>query len=167
VAITYEAVGALPIEAPTPIFTEDRCEFALFERVIVLLGASAVGLASGFTLSVFMGRHGMWEAVFGSVPALIVALYFASATVNDAINRGATACAAIALVAVGTLLAWPFMISMGTDIYWIAPVTAMAALLVLAFSWRGSSGAVYAIGGQGALVAALTAHQGLQLLVAN
>lgn len=142
-----------------------REHFFGFERLVVLTGGSAFGLLVGMGVAMTIGRQEMWPVLFVSALLIALALYFVSAAIAGALDRGARVSATAAAVSGIALLVWPLLIALESAVYWIAPVTALSALLLVALFWGGSARIVYYMGVQAALIGALTAQQGLPLLV--
>ncbi|MBY0568480.1 MAG: hypothetical protein K2P70_14285 [Hyphomonadaceae bacterium] len=151
--MTYEAIAT--IEA-----AGDR-SFRRDERIVVLAGGAAVGLAAGVVAALSLGRVGMWPLV-AAVPLLAVALYMSVATLRDAMQRRATGCAIAAAGVTISLIAWPVSMAFaGSFPIWIGPVAAMGAMVLLASCWSGASNAIYRLSGQAAIVGAGAAYIGI------
>lgn len=161
-----EAPGAL---APTAVVrAAPRAEFRSLERLVVLLGASAFGAAAGFAAAMMAGRSDLWLLILVSTPFLIYALHLTARTLSEALADKAYDCVGATVIHGAALLAWPMtslLSSAVVGIFWIAPLTALSALVLFASCWSGGARAVYRSGLQGALVAALAAHQSVSLFM--
>lgn len=155
-AYASHTIDALPVP---------RTDFLRSERLVTIIGACAFGAAIGFGVAVAVGRADMWSVFLIAAVVLAIALYPASANVADASRRQSPGCKFAAVLHIGALLAWPLAIQFAGSLYWIAPATALASLLLLASCWSGASRAVYRMGVQGVVVAALAAQQGTMLVM--
>jgi len=135
------------------------------ERLILLIGASALGALLGFTASVSIGRLDVLSIFVITAIVVALALRPAARTLSEALKRRASGCAAAASLYMGALLAWPLLILFERGLYWLAPATALSSLLLLASCWNGARATVYRTSIQGALVAALAAQQGALILL--
>lgn len=135
------------------------------ERLILLIGASAIGALLGFIASVSIGRIDMWTILALTAIVIAFALVPAVNTLAEALKRHAWSCATAATLHIGSLLAWPLLIQFDGGIYWLAPATAISSLLLLAACWSGAKRIVYRTSVQGALIAALAAQQGALILL--
>ncbi len=160
--VTCDTAASPEEPAPPPA---PRAHFFGFERLVVLTGGSAFGLLVGMGVAMTIGHQEMWPVLFVSALLIALALYFASAAIAGALDRGARVSAAAAAISGIALLVWPLLIALESTVYWIAPVTAFSALLLLACFWGGPARIVYYMGLQAALIGALTAQQGMPLLV--
>lgn len=155
----------------TPIAVSDRRDdFRRLERIMVLLGASAVGAIGGFVVAMSFGRIDLWGVIASTAPLLILSLYLTALTLSDAMKRQAWGCGTAAGLHGAALLAWPItslLIPLNEANFWIAPVAAAATLVLFASCWGGSSRAVYRLGGQGVLIGALIAHQSTLLILGH
>jgi hypothetical protein len=145
-----------------------RPEFQRPERVVVLSGALAVGSLAGFALAMAVGPMNLWLLAAVTAPLLLLALHLTSRTLEDAISREAHGCAAAAALHGAALLAWPLtglLTPLSPLSFWIAPVLALATLVLSASCWGGSPRTVYRLMGQGLLMATLAAHQGTILFM--
>ncbi len=141
--------------APAP-----RSDFHRSERVDTLVGACALGATIGFAVAVALGRTDVWALFLAAAAVLAIALYPASANMADASSDKSPGCTLAATLHLVALLSWPLAIQFAGSLYWLAPVTALSSLVLLASCWSGPSRVVYRIGLQGVLIAALAAQQG-------
>lgn len=131
------------------------------ERIVLLAGGAALGLAVGVVSALALGRVGMWP-LMAAVPLLAVALYMSVATFRDAIERRATGCSIAAGLVTVSLVAWPVSMSFaGSFPMWLGPVAAMGSMALLASCWSGASNAIYRLSGQAAIVGAGAAYLGV------
>lgn len=164
--------SALPVNAEMAAPTVDvvvRSDFRRTERLVLLAGASGLGAALGFGAAIAAGRIELWLVILAAMPFLVFALHLTAETLRDALKRNAYGCAAASIMHAGALLAWPLsslFIPLGALNYFVPPAAALATLVLFASCWGGSSRAVYRMGAQGALVAAVAAHQGFMVLLA-
>jgi hypothetical protein len=143
-------------------------EFRRGERIAVLAGAMGVGAVAGFSAAMSFGRLDLWITIAVALPLFAILLHFSAITFSEALARNAYGCATASVLHVGALLAWP-MTSLFTPIgqvyFFIAPALAVATLILFASCWGGPARAVYRMSAQGALVAALAAHQGAMVVL--
>ncbi len=140
--------------------TAPRTHFVRHERLVTLTGACAFGAMLGFSIAVAVGRYDVWALFLAAASVLAIALYPAAANMADAAQRNSPGCRLAAKLHLAALLAWPLTIHFSGGLLWLVPATALSSLLLLASCWTGASRVVYRIAAQGALVAALAAHQG-------
>ena len=151
--MTYEAIAT--IEAA------GDASFRRDERIVLLAGGAAVGLAAGVVAALSLGRIGMWP-LMAAVPLLALALYMSIATLRDAIERRATGCSIAAGLVTVSLVAWPVSMAFaGSFPMWIGPVAAISSMVLLASCWSGASSAIYRLSGQAAIVGAGAAYLGV------
>lgn len=158
------SVSAAALDAPSA----SRDHFLRSERLVVLFGASALGVILGFVLAVTVGRQDIWVLTLMALPALGLAAHFTIQTMGEAIAARAWGCATASVLHVGALVAWPMIAlfaSASPDLFWLAPGMALSALLLFASCWGGSARAVYRASAQAALVAAVAGQQGVMVLL--
>jgi hypothetical protein len=112
----------------------------------------------------------LWTVILTAVPLIVLALYLVARTLQEGMVRHAYGCTTAAILHAAALLAWPatsLFAPLSAANFWIAPVAAMATLILFASCWTGSSRAIYRLGGQAAIVCALAAHQGLLLTLGS
>ncbi|HEX8900567.1 hypothetical protein [Vitreimonas sp.] len=147
-----------------------RDHFLRSERLVLLTGAVAIGALIGFAAAIMTGRTSAWVVIGTAAVAITFALYLTSLTLVDALRRDARGCATAAALHGAALLSWPMtslLTPLSEAIYWIAPAAAISSLVLFASCWGGSTRAVVRTTAQGALVAALAAHQGALLIMAG
>lgn len=145
-----------------------RTHFVRGERLIVLLGATAFGAALGFGAAMCSGRLDMWVLALIAAPVLGVAAHLTIRTLSEAFAARAYGCATASVLHVVALMAWPataMFSAAAPDLFWVAPMLALSALVLFASCWGGSARAVYRASLQGALVAAIAAQQGVHVLL--
>lgn len=122
----------------------------------------------GFALAMSLGYLNLITIALIGAPLLVAALYLASRTLTEAISMHAYGCATATVLHSAALLAWP-MSALLTPLspmnFWAAPIAAGSALIMFASCWQGPSRAVYRLSVQALLVGAVTAHQGLMLVM--
>jgi hypothetical protein len=153
------------VEAPSAPPRED---LRRTERLVVLVGATALGALMGFTAALAMGRMEWWMSVFAAAPFFVLALYLTAQTLRDALARNATGCSTAAAAHAAALLAWPLaslFIPIGALNFVVAPALALATLVLFASCSGGPALAMYRVAAQGALVAALAAHQSVLVML--
>lgn len=141
-------------------------EFRRGERLVVLLGASALGAIGGFVSAMALGNADLLAMIAVAAPVLVLALYLTSEMLRDGLERGAYGCAASAGMHAAALLAWPMtalLSPMSATIFGIAPAMALTALAMLASCWQGSKVGVYRVGVMGLMIAGLAAQQATAL----
>lgn len=137
-------------------------EFRRGERLVVLLGATALGAIGGFASAMALGNADMLTLIAVAAPVLVLSLYLTSEMLRDGLRREAYGCAASAAMHATALLAWPMtalLSPMSATIFWIAPAMALTALIMLASCWQGSKMGVYRVGAMGLMIAGLAAQQ--------
>ncbi len=137
------------------------------ERFAVLFGGAAVGIAAGFGIAMALGRTGDW-AMFAAIPLLLIASYFAVATLRDAVDRRAIGCSIAAAMVALSLLAWPAMAilyPMSAPQFWIAPAAGMTSMVLLASCWGGTQGASYRLMGEAASLCLIVGFLGFNTLM--
>lgn len=145
----------------------DQQDFRRDERLAVLLGGASIGVMAGVGAALAFGRTDWWVSVL-AVPLFAFALYFAVATFRDALERRAIGCAVAASLVAASLLAWPvtaLLYPIPAPEFWIAPLAALASMVLLASCWSGTQTAVYRLGGQAMFVAMLVGFMGLNELL--
>lgn len=143
-----------------------RADFLRSERLVVLTGAAALGAVFGFSATIMTGRADLWTSLLIAAPMLVLALHLTSQTLTEAISRDARGCSVAAGMHGAALIAWPMASLLAPfGAYWFAPVAALSALVLFASCWGGPPRAVYRMAVQGALVAALGAHQAALLIM--
>lgn len=157
--------AALPIS--TTADEAPRTDFMRGERLVVLMGASALGAVIGFAVTLTMGRVDAWVMALIAAPVLGLALHMTIATLSEAFASRAYGCATACILHVFALMAWPatalFSVA-SAPIFWIAPALAMSSLVLFASCWGGGTRAVYRTSVQAALVAAIAAQQGVAVM---
>jgi hypothetical protein len=134
------------------------------ERLVVLVGGAALGAMAGFVAALWSGRVEIWTLALIAAPVLALDLHLTSLTLADAFRRRAHGCAIACALHALAVLGWPMAAlaaALTAPAFWIAPALALTALVLFASCWRGESGALYRMGAQAALVAALMAQQGV------
>lgn len=158
------------ITRPAIIVSDRREEFRRLERIMVLTGASAFGAVAGFGVAMTFGRLDLWEIIVSAAPLLSLSLYLTGKTLSDAMKRKAWGCSTASCLHAAALLAWP-MTALLTPLneanFWIAPLAAMATLVLFASCWGGASRAIYRLGVQGIVIGGLLTHQGALLILGN
>jgi len=157
--MTYQAIQ--PFKTASGTTTAVRKDFRQAERMIFLTGAGAFGAGLGFAAAVMMGRQDLLAQMLASAPLLALALLLAGQTFVQGARNQAFGCVAMATLHGGALVIWPVLVAMQNPLYWTAPVTAVATVVLLASCWKGSSAAIYRSAGQMALVAGLASYQGV------
>lgn len=145
-----------------------RTHFMRGERLIVLMGATAFGAALGFGAAISSGRLDLWVMALIAAPVLGLAAHLTIRTLSEAFAARAYGCAAASVLHVAALMAWPataMFSATAPDLFWVAPVLALSALVLFASCWGGSARAMYRASLQGALVAAIAAQQGVHVLM--
>ena len=164
--MAYDATLLIHADTPTGQAVAIRQDFLRSERLVVLTGASGLGAVLGFSATIATGRADLMTSLLIAAPMLAVALYLAGHTLTDALARDARGCATATGLHVAALLAWPMTSLLSPFMaYWIAPLAAISALVMFASCWGGPPRAVYRMAGQGALVAALAAHQAALMIM--
>lgn len=150
-----------PSMASTEIWRRD-------ERLVLLVGAACFGAVAGFVLALWVGRLDFWTLALIAAPVLAINLHLTAQTLTEAFQRRAMGCATACGIHAAAVLAWP-MTALVTPIapaaFWIAPALALTSLILFASCWTGESRALYRMGAQGALVAALMAQQGMFVML--
>lgn len=138
-------------------------DFRRGERVVVVAGASVLGALCGVAGAISIGRVDTWMTLAAGAPLYILAIHFAAATLHDAIARKAYGCATATFVHMSALFAWPvaaLFYAYSTLHFWIAPATALSALLLFASCWGGAQRVVYRTCAQGALMTVCASYVG-------
>lgn len=164
--MAYDATRFPVVAAPEPAAVDARADFRRLERLIVVTGGASVGAGAGFIIAVALGRMELWSVVLIAAPLMVAALYLVARTLQEGMTRDAMGCTTAAILHAAALLAWPMtalFAPLSGAAFWIAPVAALATLVLFASCWTGPSRAIYRMGGQAALVAALAVHQGILL----
>lgn len=137
--------------------------FIRHERISLLLGGAAIGMAAGIGAALSLGRVGWWPLAVAA-PVFLIAAYMAVCTFRDAVDRRAIGCSiAAALVAV-SLIAWPVVglfFPMSAPQFWIAPAATLGSMALLASCWSGTQGAIYRLSGEAAFVCMIAGYLGL------
>ena len=147
-----------------------RADFRRLERIVILAGGAALGLTIGFTTAIGLGRPSQAALILSGAVFGALALYLCSRTLRESLARSAYGCAAATVAHAAALLAWPLtalFAPVSALAFWSAPFIAISALVLFASCWGGSPRAVYRLGLQGALVAALAAYQGALVIMAG
>lgn len=145
-----------------------RTHFIRGERLVVLFGATAFGAALGFGAAISSGRLDMWVMALIAAPVLAIAAHLTIRTLSEALAARAYGCATASVLHVAALMAWPMtamFAASAPNLFWVAPLLALSALVLFASCWGGGARAVYRASLQGALVAAIAAQQGVQVLL--
>jgi hypothetical protein len=160
--------SAVLVAEPAAAQTTFTSNFRKSERLVVLIGASAMGALGGFFVAMALGRIEFWALLLISAPLFALSFHFTRETMADALHREAYGCAVATGLHAMALLAWPitaFFAPMQAMVFWTAPVAALTALVLLSMCWSGSSRAMYRTFAQGAMVAMIAAHQGTLLML--
>lgn len=155
------SVSALP-HAP------QRRAFLRSERLVVLIGAAALGALLGFAAAIATGRQDIWVMALAALPALAIAAYLTIQTLSEAFAARAWGCATAAIAHIAALMAWPAIVIFAAgapELYWLAPGLALAALVLLASCWEGPARTIYRTSAQALLVAAVAGQQGVTVLL--
>lgn len=151
-------------QATTAVAT--RSDFRRLERLVILTGGASVGAAAGFLAAIALGRMELWTVLLTAAPLLVAALYLVARTLQEGMVRHAHGCTTAAILHAAALLAWPataLFAPLSEAAFWMAPMAALSTLVLFASCWTGSARAIYRLGGQAAIVAALAVHQGILL----
>lgn len=147
-----------------------RTEFRRLERIVVLAGGLALGGAAGFMTEIALGRPSFFGLVASGAILIPLALYLCSQTLRESFVRRAYGCATATIIHGAALLAWP-MTALFTPLspmtFWMAPITAVSALVLFASCWGGPPRAVYRLSLQGFIVAAAAMYQGALVMMAG
>lgn len=144
-----------------------RQDFRRGERLVVLMGGVSLGIIAGLGVALALGRTGAWPLILGA-PIYLAALYFAMATVHDALERRAVGCAAAAGMVAASLLAWPalaLIFPISTLTFWAAPMAALGSMVLLASCWSGAPRAVYRLSGEALCLSAIVGYVGITHLM--
>lgn len=151
-----------------PLRAVARDDFDRRERFAVLLGGAGLGAMAGFALVMSAGHLSLLTIALMTAPVLALALHLTSRTLTEAIQRRAYGCATATFLHAAALIAWP-MAALLTPLsplnFWMAPTLGVSALIMFASCWEGPQRAVYRLGMQALLIGAVTAHQGVMLLM--
>lgn len=151
-----------------PLGREAHTGFDRSERLALLLGGAGLGATAGFSLAMSLGYLSVLSIALIAAPLLVLALHLTSRTLTEAISLRAYGCATATVLHGAALLAWPMtalLAPLSPVTFWMAPVVAGSALIMFASCWEGSPRAVYRLSIQAMLVAAVTAQQGLMLVM--
>jgi hypothetical protein len=169
------AFDGLPLEPSFTVAAAPRSKQSAFasnfrrsERLVVLVGASAIGALGGFFVAMALGRIELWALLLISAPVFGLSFHFTRETMADALDRASYGCAVAAGLHAMALLAWPitaFFAPLHAMLFWTAPVVALTALALLSMCWTGSSRAMYRTFAQGAMVAMIAGQQGTLLML--
>jgi len=136
-------------------------DFFILDRLVLLGGGLALGTLFGFLALIALGRQPMIDLVVVGSMLVMIGLNLASQTLRESLAAEARLCTIATWVNCGSLLCWPLvMVPLLDRVLWVAPALAVLSLLVLTSAWRGSPRAIYRVGLQSALVAALGAYMG-------
>lgn len=151
---------------PQTAVADRRDDFRRLERLVILTGGASAGAAAGFMAAIAFGPLDLRIVLLGAAPMVALALYLVARTLEEGMRRHAVGCTTAAIMHAAALLAWP-MTSLFAPLsamsFWIAPIAALSTLVLFASCWTGPSRAIYRLGGQAAIVAALAVHQGMLL----
>jgi hypothetical protein len=145
-----------------------RTQFRRLERIVVLAGGLALGGIAGFAAEIMVGRPSLSVLVASGVFLIPLALYLCSQTLRESFVRRAYGCAGATIVHGAALLAWPMaalFAPVSPMTFWMAPITAVSALVLFASCWGGPPRAVYRLSLQGFIVAAAAMYQGALLIM--
>src|SRR5262249_24289210 len=148
---------------------EDRRDFRRLERIVILGGGIALGLTIGFTAAIGLGRPSLTGLILYGAVFEPLALFLCARTLRESLARNAYGCSTAAIIHAAALLAWPLtglFAPLSALAFWAAPFVALSGLVLFASCWGGSPRAIYRLGLQGALVAALAAYQGALVIMA-
>lgn len=141
-------------------------DFFILDRLVLLGGGLALGAIFGFLALIALGRQPMIDLVVVGSMLVMIALNLASQTLRESLAAEARLCTIATWVNCSSLLCWPLvMVPLLDRVLWVAPALAVLSLLVLTSWWRGSPRAIYRVGLQGAVVAALGAYMGALTLM--
>lgn len=136
------------------------------ERLVVVAGATAIGILAGFGAAMAFGRLDTWVLAIIAAGVFALALYFTAETLQDALRRDAFGCASASVLHAAALFAWPavfLFFPAGAPQFWLAPACAITTLGLFASCWSGHQRAVFRVSGQGVLVAAAASYQAVLL----
>jgi len=153
---------------PATTIAAPRAHFLRSERLVVLMGATCAGAVAGFAVAMSVGRLDLVVMALVAIVALGFAAHLTIQTFSEALAARAYGCATASALHIGALMAWPMIALFAATapaLYWLAPATALSALVLFASCWGGSARAVYRASAQGALVAAIAAQQGVTVLL--
>ena len=165
--LAFESSAALAA-GPTLKQSAFASNFRKSERLVVLIGASALGALGGFLVAMALGRIELWALLLISAPVFALSFHFTRETLADALHRDAYGCAVATGLHAMALLAWPitaFFAPLQALVFFSAPIVALTALALLSMCWTGSSRAMYRTFAQGAMVAMIAAQQGTLLML--
>jgi hypothetical protein len=171
--VVYDASAILGARAAGPVAHAPyvgRLEFRRLERLVILAGGVALGLSLGFTTAIGVGRPSLTALIASGAVLVAFGLYLSSQTLRECLLKRAPGCAAATIAQAAALLAWPLtglFAPVSAPVFWAAPALAISALVLFASCWNGPSRAVYRLGLQGALVAALAAYQGALVIMSG
>lgn len=149
-----------PSEAPDFGVRTER--FRPAERLIVVLGAAALGCALGVGATIALGSLEPWMVAACAAPFYMAALHFASEGCRDAINRRAWTAAGVAVLLLAGLAAWPiavFYAPAQTPLFWIGPAATLTTLAAFVVIMAGEQRNVFRASAIAALIAVLAANQ--------
>lgn len=153
--------GAAELRPTAKSVAPAQNDFFIVDRLVLLGGGLAIGTILGFLTLIALGRQPMIDLVVVGAMLVMIALNLASQTLRESLAAETRLCTIAIAVNCGALLCWPLvMVPVLDRVLWIAPALAVLSLLVLTSSWRGSPRAIYRVGLQGAVVAALGAYMG-------
>src|SRR5690349_2191781 len=100
-------VSAIAAERGVRIADVGRSEFRRLERLVILTGGVALGLAVGFTTAIGVGRPSLTALVVSGAVFVSFGLYLSSRTLSESLAAGARGCAVATIANAAALLAWP------------------------------------------------------------
>ena len=166
--MAYDSTLAGSVKLATPRLQRRAAriddDFHRTERMVVVCGAVAFGAVVGTATAFTLGYTPVRVMVVAGAPIFLLGLYFAVATLRDAIDRRAWGCASATMLHFGALLTWPVaavLYPLATVSFWFAPALAVSALILFASCWSGAKRVVYRACAQGALMAVCAAYFGV------
>jgi hypothetical protein len=162
--MAYDGTAFVNTQAPA---ARAKSDFRRDERLVVLMGGASLGILAGLGAALALGRTGACPLIVGA-PIFLLALYFAMATVHDAIERKALGCAAAAGLVAASMLAWPataLLYPMSALAFWIAPAAALGSMVLLASCWSGAGRAVYRLSGEALCLCVIVGYAGITHLM--
>lgn len=159
-------VSAQPARSASAV--ADAGGFRRSERLVVIMGACALGAALGFVAAMSIGRVEEFYMRVSGCAAFVLAFGFCFQVLREAVQARAYGCAtALTLHAAGLgLWAWALLGGAAMSPL-LAPLPAFASLVLFASCWSGGAGGVYRVGGQALLVGAIGGFQALFSLMAG
>lgn len=147
-----------------------EAELGWFERLGLMLGASAFGAAIGFFTTLALGRIEPWLAPACSGPVYLAALYLAGERLHDAIVRKAWVATTLLTLHLAAMLAWPFALFLPAQeaaALVIGPPATLVTLIALTISVPIEPRAVNRASAHALFVAALAVSQALMFLLGS